>query len=169
MSDLNDLQALGEELVPIFKRLFALPDLLADEDDTSAEAAVITRLRRVTAEANQPTRGDLLSRADAVISSRDALTEIIIQANARTDAIEETRLRIVEAQHNALGASFGRMLEQSAFAAIPSLLDDGEIAKINESLAKADRAISQRQKVKDILDLTVDIALTSAKIAARLA
>ncbi len=114
MSDLSDLQAVGEDLVPIFKRLFELPDLLADDDDTSAEAAVITRLRTVTTEANQPTRGDLLSRAEAVVSSREALTEIIIQANDRTKALEETKLRIVEAQHNALGASFGRLLEQSS-------------------------------------------------------
>ncbi len=169
MSDLSDLQAVGEDLVPIFKRLFELPDLLADDNDTSAEAAVITRLRKVTTEANQPTGGDLLSRAEAVVSSREALTEIIIQANDRTKALEETRLRIVEAQHNALGASFGRLLEQSAFAAIPKLLDDGEITKISKTLADADQAISQRQTVKDILDLTVNIALTGAKIAVRLA
>ena len=139
MSDLNDLQALGEELVPIFKRLFALPDLLADEDDTSAEAAVITRLRKVTAEANQPTRGDLLSRADAVISSRDALTEIIIQADARTDAIEETRLRIVEAHLlDFEGDIYGETLEVHF---LRRHRDEQRFASQSELVAQIDRDV----------------------------
>ena len=109
-----------------------------------------------------------------LIAGDNNLGDVILEptpviASGHILVAEETRLRIVEAQHNALGASFGRLLEQSAFAAIPKLLDDGEIAKISKTLAEADQAISQRQTVKDILDLTVNIALTGAKIAVRLA
>ncbi len=169
MSQLSELKVVGEDLLAIAKKLFDLAGEDKESADKNPEAAVITRLKKVTREANQPTRGDLLARAETVLSSKEALGEIIVKASAKPETVDATKLRIVEAQHNALGASFGRLLEQSAFATIPNLLDDAEIASINDSLDKADQEIAARQKAKDILDVTVDIALTGAKIATRLA
>ena len=169
MSELSDLKAVGDELVPIVKKLFELTNRREKLDNPAPEDAVIVRLKKVIDEANQPTRGDLLARAEAVLASKEALGEIIVEASTTADAISSTQLRILEAQHNALGASFGRLLEQSAFAAIPKLLDDDEIRQFNTNLAEAKKEIASRQMAKDILDVTVNIALTSAKIATRLA
>ena len=169
MSELSDLKAVGDELVPIVKKLFELTNRREKLDNPAPEDAVIVRLKKVIDEANQPTRGDLLARAEAVLASKEALGEIIVEASTTADAISSTQLRILEAQHNALGASFGRLLEQSAFAAIPKLLDDDEIRQFNANLAVAKQEIANRQMAKDILDVTVNIALTSAKIATRLA
>ena len=169
MSELSDLKAVGDELVPIVKNLFELANRREKLDDPAPEAAVIVRLKKVIDEADQPTRGDLLTRAEAVLASKEALGEIIVEASITTGTLPDTKLRILEAQHNALGASFGRLLEQSAFAAIPKLLDDDEIGQFNANLATAKNEIESRQMAKDILDVTVNIALTSAKIATRLA
>lgn len=168
MAQLSDLKAAGEELLPVVKRLF---DLAKGEkvSDKSREAAVVTRLKKVAAEANRPTRGDLVARAETVLSSKEALGEIIVEARTNPGSVDPTKLRIVEAQHNALGASFGRLLELSAFDAIPNLLDDEEIASISESLDKAEREIAARKLAREILDVTVDVAITGAKIATRLA
>jgi hypothetical protein len=169
MSELSDLKAVGDELVPIVKKLFDLANRREKLDNPVPEDAVIARLKKVIDEAGQPTRGDLLARAEAVLASKEALGEIIVEASTTAGAISSTQLRILEAQHNALGASFGRLLEQSAFAAIPKLLDDDEIRQLNANLAAAKKEIEDRQMAKDILDVTVNIALTSAKIATRLA
>ncbi len=168
MADLNDLKALGDELIPIFEKIFDLPDLDTKIAGDTAEAAAVSRLQKVTAEANQPTAGELLERAEAVIAAKEVLTEIIVQASNAPDSIPKTKLRIVEAQHTALGASFGRLLELSAFSAIPSLLNQDEIKTIEEDLEKAGQEITQRQKAKQYLDLFVDLALTGGKIASRL-
>lgn len=169
MSQLTDIKALGDDLLPIVKDLFDLAKQNGTRDDKAAEIAAISKLKKITAEANQPTRGDLLSTLQTLNASKDSLGEIIIRAREEPGAIPETTVRIVEARHTALGASFGRLLAQSAFAGIPALLDTGEIDAIGKSLDQADDGIKQRQLAKDILDITVDVALTSAKIAMRLA
>lgn len=168
MTDLHDLKALGDELVPIFKKIFNLSDLDTEIPGDPAAEAAINRLEKVVAEASQMTTGDLLERAEAIVAAKEALTEIIVQAGSEPATIPATKLRIVEDQHTALGASFGRLLELTAFAAIPSLLSRDEIKTINRDLKNTTREIKQRQRAKQYLDLFVDIALTGGRIAARL-
>lgn len=168
MSSVQDIKLVSEELLPILDRIWKLPDLREEVDADAAATSAVDRLKKVTREADKPTAGELLGRAEAVIAAKEALTEIIVQSVDRPEAVSKTKLRILEAQHTALGASFGRLLELSAFANIPRLLDAEEIKEIEKHLDTAAGEINQRRVAKEHLDLLVDIALTGARIAARL-
>ena len=134
MSELKDLKWLGDELLPLFEEIFQRPKLdLSINGETKGEA-IVKRLIKVTDEADRTTIGEPLARLEAILAALELLTEIIVQASNHPDSIPKTTLRIVEAQHIALVASCGRLLEVSALADIPSLLSPEEINTFNDDL-----------------------------------
>lgn len=169
MADLRDIKKIGEDLVSIFKELFELIKTDADKSDKQTEIAVIMRLKKLIAEAKQPTKASLADRAEAIGAVRTALTEILIQSATSNQALPETTIRNIQTQRNALRNAFGLLLERTAFEDIPKLLPDNKLTQISNFLEKADSEIEQRQKAKKILDITVKVAITASKIAMKLA
>jgi hypothetical protein len=169
MADLKDLKQIGEDLVPIFKELFVLIKTDADKGDKQPETAVVERLKRLVSEANQPTQASLAERAEAIGAARTALTEALIQSASSNLALPQTTIRIVQTQRNALRNAFGLLLERTVFEDIPRLLPDSQINRIALQMDQAAAEIAQRQKAKMILDTTVKVAITAAKIAVKLA
>jgi hypothetical protein len=169
MADLKDLKKTGEDLVPIFKELFELIKTDAGKADKHPENAVVQRLKKLISEAKQPTKADLAERAEAIGKVRTALTEVLIQSASSKQALPKTTTRIIQTQRNALRNAFGLLLERAAFEDIPQLLPDSKLDQISIHLEKAASEIAQRQKAKEILDTTVNVAITAAKIAVKLA
>jgi hypothetical protein len=169
MADLKDLKQIGEDLASIFRELFKLVKTDADKDDKRPENAVVERLKKLVSEAKEPTQASLAERAEAIGAARTALTEVLIQSASSNLALPETTIRIIETQRNALRSAFGLLLERAAFEDIPRLLPDSQINQISTQLEKAASEIAQRQKAKMILDTTVKVAVTAAKIAVKLA
>ena len=169
MADLKDLKKIGEDLVPIFKELFELIKTESGKTDKRPENDVVKRLKKLISEAKQPTRASLADRAEAIGAARTALTEVLIQSASSNQALPETTIRIIQTQRNALRNAFGLLLERAVFEDIPQLLPESKLNQISNQLEKADSEIEQRRKAKKILDITVKVAITAAKIAVKLA
>ncbi len=169
MADLGDIKKIGEDLIPIFKELFALVKTDADKTNKDPENAVIRRLEKVIDESNQPTKATLADRVEAIVATRGALTEILIQYASSNQGLPEITLRIIQTQRNSLRDAFGRLLEGTVFDPIPQLLSKKQLEQISTQLEKATSEIAERQKAKKILETTVNIAITVGKIALTLA
>jgi hypothetical protein len=169
MADLKDLKQVGEDLVPIFRELFKLIKTDADKADKRLENAVIERLKKFVSEAKQPTQASQGERAEAIGAASNALKEVLIQSASSNLALPETTIRTIETQRNVLRNAFGLLLEQAAFEDIPQLLPNSQLNQISKQLDKAASEIAQREKAKKILDTTVNVAITAAKIAVKLA
>lgn len=169
MANLEDLKIVGNDLVPIFVTLFNLVKNDADKTDKQLEKAVIQRLKKLISKAKSPTPASLGERVEAIGATRTAMTEVLIQAASSNQALPDTTIRIIQTQRNALRNAFGLLLERAVFEDIPQLLADSDIDQISTHLEQADQEITQRQKAKEILDIIVEVAITAAKIAVKLA
>jgi uncharacterized protein YPO0396 len=169
MADLNDLKGFAEALLPILKDLFQRTAADADKVDRQSELAVIGKLRKLVEESSAPTPASLSLRSEAIVSVRNALTEVLVQAATNNAALPETTVQTIQAQRNALRNKFGLLLERTAFADIPQLLSGSEITRISAELDGANQEIQQRQKAKQTLDTIVKVTITAANIASKLA
>lgn len=169
MANLGDLKKVGEDLVPIFRELFDLIKSDADKADKQPEKAVIQQLKKFISEAGIPTPASLAERAETIGAIRAALTEVLMKAASGNLSLPETTIRIIQTQRNALRNAFGFLLEKAVFEDIPKLLSESKIDKISIQLEKADQEIAERQQAKRILDTTIKVAITTAKIATKLA
>jgi len=169
MADLNDLKGFAEALFPLLKDLFEKTAANADKLDRQPESDAIGKLRKLVNESSAPTPASLPLRTEAIVSVRNALTEILVQAATNNAALPETTVQTIQAQRNALRNKFGLLLERTAFADIPQLLSGSEITHISAELDGADQEIQQRQKAKQTLDTIVKVAITAANIASKLA
>jgi hypothetical protein len=169
LRDVQDNRAMRTEFVPIFKDLFGLVKAGANKTDKRPEKAVVQRLKKLISEAKKPTPASLSERAEAIGAARTALTGILLQAASSNQALPDTTIRIIQTQRNALRNAFGLLLERDVFDDIPQLLPDNKIDQISNQLVKTNDEIAQRQKAKEILDTIVNVAIITAKIAAKLA
>lgn len=169
MADLKDLKKLNEEALPLLRRLFALAGMEGERAETTGEEKVLAHLRKLVVEARDPTDGSLEQRAETIRASRHVLTEVLIEDATRVAALTASRRRRVETQRNALAASFGRLLERATFEPIPSLLDAAELSEVEGDLERAGEEIDVRRRARDLLEIMVDMVITGARIAGRLA
>ncbi len=169
MADLADIKKAGEELVPLIKELVALAKAGKDRDDPVKEIRVINKLKKLTAEADEETSASMQERAEAMIASHTALTEILIEAALNRGTVSDIDLINIRARHDALGNAIGLLFEQSAIGAIRKLMTQDEIDIIADSLKKADEDIAARRQAKAVLDTIIGVAMTGAKIATKLA
>ncbi len=169
MADLADLKKTAEELVPLIKDLFTRARGNQDKQDPSRELAVVARLQRLTADAQNNTPASLEQRADSIVANHTALTEILIEAAVSQSVVSEAELLAVRVEHNALANSLGRLFERAAFEPISQLLDNNTVAEISSSLKKASDDIAAKSEAKAMLDDIIGVATTAAKIATKLA
>lgn len=169
MADLDDLKAVGEKLVPILKDLFSRLKQGKDKTSRTAEDAVIERLKKVVTAANKKTPADIGERAAAIVATRGALIETMIQAASNPESISETKARIINKQLNTLKHKYGLLLEMSVFANIAKLLTATEITRYSKNLKKAKDDVASREKAKQLINTMVDVAIVAAKIAAKVA
>ncbi|MDH3336785.1 MAG: hypothetical protein OER22_06925 [Gammaproteobacteria bacterium] len=169
MADLMDLKKSAEEVLPLIKDLFSRARGNQTKQDLSREIAVISRLQRLTAEAQDSTPASLEQRADAIVANHTSLTEILIEAAVSHFVVDEAELLAVRVEHTALGNSLGRLFERAAFEPITQLLDKDTVQQISDSLTKASADIAAKTEAKAILDNMIGIATTAAKIATKLA
>ncbi len=169
MSNLNDLIKIGKDLVPIFVNLFELIKDNKNKADKSDENAVIELLKKFVSEANSKTLTNNKEKRNAIVSMDNALTELMVNAASSTHPLSKATALNIEDQRTALGDALGLITENEVFENIPQLLPDDEISQISNFLKGADQEIAQRQLAKDILDTVINVAITAANIAIKVA
>ncbi len=159
MANLSDLKAFGESVVPIVQQLAA--DWAANKanPDKAAASAAVAQLKTLVSQSSQPTPASIGQRAAALAAMDTALTEILVEAASNQISLPETKVRLLQAQENALTNAFGLLQERAAFDPIATLLQPAEINQISQNLDQAAQGIQQKQTAKDVLDTVIDVAI----------
>ena len=168
MADLADLKSFGDDVKDILTNLADLAGKNQNKPETTDEAGVIDELQKLVEEYDHQTDADADARAAAIISTRAALTELLMAAARNPVQLSDAQIREIEAQRNALRNAYGLLLERKAFEPIAKLISDADAVRMMAELAGARQQIQQRRQAKQLLDTMVKVALLGGKIAVAL-
>jgi hypothetical protein len=169
LADLADLKSFGEQASAVLTDLFARASKDGDKSDPGPAVAAVATHRKLVGESTQPTEAPLEARTAAIVGARTVLTQTLLGAASSRVQLKETDVREIQALRTSLRNAFGLLLEMEAFAPIARLLDDGQIQTISADLDRAEREIKQRRRAKQVLDSVVQVVITAAGIAAKVA
>jgi len=169
MANLHHLEQFAKDIIPILKDLFTKASGGGAAPDPAPANEAVAKLKKLIAEASVPTPATNTEAAEAVTAIRSALFEVIKSAAASPVALAPTDVNTIDALFTALGNRAGLLLEQAAFATIPSLIPPANLQRIQEDVQRADQEIRNRQGAKQVLDAVVKTIIVAAQIAAKLA
>ena len=169
MATLKDLGDFAGSVPGLVKDLFPKAAAGAAAGDSSPAINAVDKLAKLVNEATTPTAATNVQAAEVVTSMRGALLEVLKQAAASTTPLAATVVNTIGTLFSALEDRAGQLLEQAAFATIPTLISPESLQQIKTTVAQAEQEIKTRQQAKEVLDAVVKAAIVAAQIAVKVA